>query len=134
MYCPPLQLYVPFNRQYEYVKEFKQAHRRDDDIAIVNACVRLAMEARGGGWVVGEAAIAYGGVAPLTIMAPKVRRGAVVAGGVGGMVVVLHLGVVLWRRCDVWCMARMLGPHAWEVGRCSPASAGTSRPSLTRPG
>ncbi|EFN53303.1 hypothetical protein CHLNCDRAFT_136969 [Chlorella variabilis] len=66
-----VKLYVPFNRQYEYVKEFKQAHRRDDDIAIVNACVRLAMEARGGGWVVGEAAIAYGGVAPLTIMAPK---------------------------------------------------------------
>ena len=38
-----LQVFVPFTRQYEYVKEFKQAHRRDDDIAIVNAGMRFAM-------------------------------------------------------------------------------------------
>jgi xanthine dehydrogenase iron-sulfur cluster and FAD-binding subunit A len=50
-----------------------QAHRRDDDIAIVNAGVRLRMEEREGGWVVAEVAVAYGGVAPLTIMAPKAR-------------------------------------------------------------
>ena len=34
---------VPFTRPYEYVKEFKQAHRRDDDIAIVNAGMRLRL-------------------------------------------------------------------------------------------
>jgi len=28
---------LPWTQQYEYVKEFKQAHRRDDDIALVNA-------------------------------------------------------------------------------------------------
>lgn len=66
---------MPFTRPNEYVKEFKQAHRRDDDIAIVNAGMRFRLEADAdGGWAIAEAAIAYGGVAPLTIMAPKVRR------------------------------------------------------------
>lgn len=30
-------VFMPFTKQFEYVKEFKQAHRRDDDIALVNA-------------------------------------------------------------------------------------------------
>ena len=34
---------MPFTRQYEYVKEFKQAHRRDDDIAIVNAGMQVKL-------------------------------------------------------------------------------------------
>lgn len=34
---------VPFTRRHEYVREFKQAHRRDDDIAIVNAGMRARM-------------------------------------------------------------------------------------------
>ena len=38
-----LKVHVPFTRQHEYVKEFKQAHRRDDDIAIVNAGMRFQM-------------------------------------------------------------------------------------------
>ena len=38
-----LKVHVPFTRQHEYVKEFKQAHRRDDDIAIVNAGMRIQM-------------------------------------------------------------------------------------------
>jgi xanthine dehydrogenase/oxidase len=37
---------VPFTARHEYVAEFKQAHRRDDDIAIVNAGMRVRM-ARG---------------------------------------------------------------------------------------
>lgn len=32
---------LPFTRQSEYAREFKQAHRRDDDIAIVNAGMRV---------------------------------------------------------------------------------------------
>lgn len=31
--------FLPFTRQGEYVKEFKRARRRDDDIALVNADV-----------------------------------------------------------------------------------------------
>ena len=34
---------IPFNGKNEYVREFKQAHRRDDDIAIVNAGMRVHM-------------------------------------------------------------------------------------------
>eukprot|EP00887_Chlorella_sp_A99_P006651 scaffold3.g6651.t1 len=67
------KVFVPFNERFEYVKEFKQAHRRDDDIAIVNAGVRLRLRpAPAGGWEIGQAWVAYGGVAPKTIMAPAV--------------------------------------------------------------
>jgi CO/xanthine dehydrogenase FAD-binding subunit len=34
---------VPFTRRHEFVREFKQAHRRDDDVAIVNAGMRARM-------------------------------------------------------------------------------------------
>lgn len=50
-----------------------QAHRRDDDIAIVNAGLRLRLApSPDGAWVVEEAALALGGVAPRTISAPAV--------------------------------------------------------------
>lgn len=38
-----LRVSIPFNKPGEYVREFKQAHRRDDDIAIVNAGMRVQM-------------------------------------------------------------------------------------------
>jgi CO/xanthine dehydrogenase FAD-binding subunit len=69
-----VSVFMPFTKQFEYVKEFKQAHRRDDDIAIVNAGMRFALRpaaAGDGGWEVAEASIAYGGVAALTIPAPR---------------------------------------------------------------
>jgi xanthine dehydrogenase/oxidase len=47
-------VFLPWTRQHEYVKEFKQAHRRDDDIALVNAGMRVAFEQKGGQWVRGE--------------------------------------------------------------------------------
>ncbi|GIL49662.1 hypothetical protein Vafri_5944 [Volvox africanus] len=63
---------LPFTRPNEYVKEFKQSPRREDDIAIVNAGMRvkLAPGTSEGMWVVEEAAVAFGGVAPRAIMAP----------------------------------------------------------------
>ncbi|KXZ53315.1 hypothetical protein GPECTOR_7g1209 [Gonium pectorale] len=65
---------LPFTRPNEYVKEFKQSPRREDDIAIVNAGMRvkLAPGAEEGVWVVEEAAVAYGGVAARAVMAPSV--------------------------------------------------------------
>ncbi|KAF8057662.1 XDH1 [Scenedesmus sp. PABB004] len=67
-----LAVRIPFTRPGEFAKEYKQAPRRDDDIAIVNAGMRVLLEQRGAaGWVVAEAGIAYGGVAPKTIMAAK---------------------------------------------------------------
>lgn len=37
-------MFLPTTRRFEYVKEFKQAHRRDDDIAIVNAGMRVSFK------------------------------------------------------------------------------------------
>lgn len=42
-------MFIPFTQQYEYVKEFKQAPRRDDDIAIVNAGMRVRLVKAGAG-------------------------------------------------------------------------------------
>ena len=66
---------VPFSRPHEYVKEFKQSPRREDDIAIVNAGMRVRLEpAADGSWVVAEAAFAFGGVAAKAIMAEQVAQ------------------------------------------------------------
>ncbi len=76
-----VSVFLPFTRQYEYVKEFKQAHRRDDDIAIVNAGMRFKLKPpnadntnnsdNANTWTFEEVSIAYGGVAALTIPALK---------------------------------------------------------------
>lgn len=62
---------VPCTRKFEYVKEFKQAQRRDDDIAIVNCGVRVSFEfvPNDDAWVIKDSCIAYGGVAPVSISA-----------------------------------------------------------------
>ncbi|KAI7982356.1 Xanthine dehydrogenase 1 [Camellia lanceoleosa] len=49
------------------------AHRRDDDIAIVNAGIRVCLEEKNEKWVVSDASIAYGGVAPLSLSATKTK-------------------------------------------------------------
>lgn len=69
-----LSVYLPWTRPYEYVKEFKQAHRKDDDIAIVNAGMRVFLDKRDEGWFVSDASIAFGGVAPLSLLAAKTKE------------------------------------------------------------
>eukprot|EP00271_Cylindrocystis_brebissonii_P015376 TRINITY_DN3802_c0_g1_i1.p1 TRINITY_DN3802_c0_g1~~TRINITY_DN3802_c0_g1_i1.p1 ORF type:complete len:1384 (-),score=303.69 TRINITY_DN3802_c0_g1_i1:1396-5484(-) len=67
-----VSVFLPWNRPHEYVKEFKQAHRRDDDIAIVNAGIRVQLHESGDGtWLVTDASLAYGGVAALSVSAKK---------------------------------------------------------------
>ncbi|XP_071706054.1 xanthine dehydrogenase 1-like [Rutidosis leptorrhynchoides] len=66
-----LSVFVPWTRKYEYVKEFKQAHRRDDDIALVNAGMRVFLEKRNEKWIVSDACIVYGGVGPVSLSAVK---------------------------------------------------------------
>jgi len=58
--------------QDEYFFGYKQAHRRDDDIAIVNSGMRVMFEA--GTDVVKEVSLAYGGMAPTTVMAKKTMK------------------------------------------------------------
>jgi len=64
---------LPRGRPFEYVKEFKQAQRRDDDIAIVNCGFRVAFrfDDESAMWVIDDVSIAYGGVAPVTVMATE---------------------------------------------------------------
>ncbi|KAK3205307.1 hypothetical protein Dsin_019353 [Dipteronia sinensis] len=69
-----LSVFLPWTRPFEYVKEFKQAHRREDDIAIVNAGMRVYLEEKGEEWVVSDASIVYGGVAPLSLSARKTKE------------------------------------------------------------
>lgn len=69
-----LSVLLPWNRPFEYVKEFKQAHRREDDIAIVNAGMRIYLKEKDGQWVVSEASIVYGGVAPVSLPASNTEN------------------------------------------------------------
>ncbi|CAH8353203.1 unnamed protein product [Eruca vesicaria subsp. sativa] len=71
-----LSVFLPWTRPLEYVKEFKQSHRRDDDIAIVNGGMRVFLEERGENKevFVCEASIAFGGVAPVSLCARKTEE------------------------------------------------------------
>ncbi|KAL2650085.1 hypothetical protein R1flu_018213 [Riccia fluitans] len=66
-----LSVFLPWSKRYEYVKEFKQAHRRDDDIALVNAAMRISLQPKDEIWTVLDASLVYGGVAPTCIIARK---------------------------------------------------------------
>ncbi|KAF7503972.1 hypothetical protein GJ744_002946 [Endocarpon pusillum] len=58
---------IPVSREKgEYVRTYKQSKRKDDDIAIVNACLHIAID--DGGKVEG-ADLVYGGMAPITVQA-----------------------------------------------------------------
>eukprot|EP00529_Nitzschia_sp_RCC80_P006848 CAMPEP_0113519712 /NCGR_PEP_ID=MMETSP0014_2-20120614/43682_1 /TAXON_ID=2857 /ORGANISM="Nitzschia sp." /LENGTH=1505 /DNA_ID=CAMNT_0000417481 /DNA_START=371 /DNA_END=4888 /DNA_ORIENTATION=- /assembly_acc=CAM_ASM_000159 len=56
---------------FEYVKPFKQARRREDDISIVTSGMHVKLVIKDGKFVIDHAALAFGGMAPKTIMAGK---------------------------------------------------------------
>ncbi|KAL7297373.1 hypothetical protein TKK_0009758 [Trichogramma kaykai] len=64
-----LSIEIPFSTADEYFVAYKQSKRRDDDIAIVNCAFNIFFEP--GTSIVSEAYIAYGGMAPTTILARK---------------------------------------------------------------
>ena len=56
---------MPYGRPLERVRPYKHSRRREDDIAIVTAGVRVLLEPEAGGsYVVREAGVGMGGVAP----------------------------------------------------------------------
>lgn len=69
-----LSVHLPWTRPFEFVKEFKQAHRRDDDIALVNAGMRVHLEKKDDDWLVSDASIVYGGVAPVSFIATNTKK------------------------------------------------------------
>ena len=52
----------------EYIRAYKQSKRKDDDIAIVNAALRVSLD---DDHTVKEVSLVYGGMAPTTIVAKK---------------------------------------------------------------
>ncbi|XP_067841272.1 xanthine dehydrogenase/oxidase-like [Heptranchias perlo] len=64
-----LSIEIPYTRKGEYFSAFKQAQRREDDIAIVNCGLRVAFKE--GTNVVEELGLSYGGMGPTTVSAKK---------------------------------------------------------------
>jgi xanthine dehydrogenase/oxidase len=56
---------------FEYVKPFKQARRREDDISIVTSGMHIKLVPKEGVFVIEHVALAFGGMAPKTILASK---------------------------------------------------------------
>ncbi|KAH8083823.1 xanthine dehydrogenase [Aureococcus anophagefferens] len=61
---------VPYGRPLEFVRPYKQSRRREDDIAIVTSTLRVVLAERDGGYVVQEAAFAFGGLAATARVMP----------------------------------------------------------------
>ncbi|TGO41063.1 hypothetical protein BHYA_0027g00410 [Botrytis hyacinthi] len=59
---------IPVTQKGEYLRAYKQSKRKDDDIAIVNAALRVAID---DSHIVTSASLVYGGMAPTTIAARK---------------------------------------------------------------
>lgn len=58
--------------RFEFVQPYKQARRREDDISIVTGCIRARLAPTAEGvWVVEDAGLGFGGMAPTTVAAPK---------------------------------------------------------------
>ncbi|KAF3048018.1 hypothetical protein E8E12_006738 [Didymella heteroderae] len=62
-------LRIPVAQQKrEYIRAYKQSKRKDDDIAIVNAALRVKLDDED---IVKDVCLVYGGMAPTTIVAKK---------------------------------------------------------------
>lgn len=69
-----LSVILPWTKPLEYVKEFKQAHRREDDIALVNAGMRVYLREAEGHQIISDVSIVYGGVAAVPFRASKTEN------------------------------------------------------------
>ena len=65
-----VKVLIPTTRGNEYFRAYKQSKRKDDDIAIVNAAIRVALSKSK---IVKEANLVYGGMATTTMSAQKAR-------------------------------------------------------------
>lgn len=69
-------MFVFFNDlQNEYMRGYKQSHRREDDIAIVNAGFRVKF--KDDSHVVSDISLVFGGMRPITAMATKAMEKAI---------------------------------------------------------
>ena len=63
---------LPFTHEREFVRCYKQARRKEDDIAIVSACFRVQLDAD---LRVSESSLAYGGMAATAVYAKQAQEG-----------------------------------------------------------
>lgn len=72
-----VDILVPFTEKDEYVYAFKQARRREDDIAIVNTGMRVLLDkqADSASLQIKDCSFSFGGMAPTTVMAVKTIKG-----------------------------------------------------------
>ncbi|CAL8080401.1 unnamed protein product [Orchesella dallaii] len=63
---------IPLTQENEYVWAVKQARRREDDIAIVNACMRVMVNPKS--LEIEDASLVFGGMAPTTKIAKKTSQ------------------------------------------------------------
>ena len=68
-----VSVHVPHSRPFEFIRPFKQARRREDDISIVTGGLRVRLEPSptGAGWRVVDSTLAFGGVAATVALAPQ---------------------------------------------------------------
>lgn len=64
-----LSIFIPRTEKDQYFLAYKQAKRRDDDIAIVNAAINVFFNP--GTDVIKHIDLSFGGMAPTTVLAPK---------------------------------------------------------------
>jgi xanthine dehydrogenase/oxidase len=64
-------VFIPATKSNEYVLPFKQARRREDDISIVTSGIRFLLEKQDDNVVIKESTLSFGGMAPITVCAPK---------------------------------------------------------------
>jgi xanthine dehydrogenase/oxidase len=69
-----LSVTIPAPKKYEYILPFKQAKRREDDISIVTAGIRMRLKPVGGDWIIDVASFAYGGMSFKTVSCPKTEQ------------------------------------------------------------
>lgn len=64
-----ISIYIPQTSRDQYFVAYKQAKRRDDDIAIVNMALNVTFQTNKD--VVANIHVAFGGMAPTVVLAPK---------------------------------------------------------------
>lgn len=67
-----LSIFIPFTTEYQFVQAYKQARRREDDIAIVNATVNVTFEPKSN--IIHDISLAFGGMSFKTATAPKTEQ------------------------------------------------------------
>ncbi|XP_063923142.1 xanthine dehydrogenase-like [Zophobas morio] len=65
-------IYIPYTNSDRYCYAYKQARRREDDIAIVNAAVNVTFEPKTD--IISDINVAFGGMSYKTVTSPKTRQ------------------------------------------------------------